>query len=93
MPIRALSVLALAASAVVPTRSLQSLPPLCPSRWIGLHCPGCGMTRALNLLLHGHVRASLACNSRVILVALLLVIIALRGEPRLSNGHLLLAHG
>jgi hypothetical protein len=31
-------------------------------RYTGLHCPGCGSTRALHSLLHGEVRQALAYN-------------------------------
>lgn len=34
----------------------------------GLHCPGCGATRALHQLLHGHVGRALRYNSLLVLV-------------------------
>lgn len=64
----------------MPIRAWEAVPPLCPSRWLGRRCPGCGMTRALALLLHGRWREALAHNPRVIVVAPLLLWIAL-GEP------------
>ena len=37
--------------------------PLCPFRLLtGLTCPGCGSTRALHQLLHGHVETAFALN-------------------------------
>jgi hypothetical protein len=76
-----LAALALILAAVVPVRVWLALPSVCPSRWLGWRCPGCGMTRALALLLHGHWRAAIAQNPRVVLVAPLLLWIAF-GEPR-----------
>jgi hypothetical protein len=76
-----LATLALTLAALVPVRVWVALPPVCPSRWLGWRCPGCGMTRALALLLHGDWREALTQNPRVVLVAPLLVWIAL-GQPR-----------
>jgi hypothetical protein len=37
--------------------------PLCPFRLLtGITCPGCGSTRALHQLLHGHVQAAFMLN-------------------------------
>ena len=37
--------------------------PLCPFRLLtGLTCPGCGSTRALHQLLHGHIGAAFMLN-------------------------------
>lgn len=42
-------------------------PPCLFHNLTGLHCPGCGATRALHQLLHGHVSAALRCNALLIL--------------------------
>jgi hypothetical protein len=35
----------------------------CPlARWLHVPCPGCGMSRAVHLLAHGEVAASIAMN-------------------------------
>jgi hypothetical protein len=37
--------------------------PICPiARWTNLQCPGCGSTRALHALLHGHVFDAMQLN-------------------------------
>jgi hypothetical protein len=39
------------------------LPP-CPFHWLtGLHCPGCGATRALHALLHGDIAKAFSMNA------------------------------
>lgn len=49
--------------------------PVCPVHaYTGLLCPGCGATRALAALLHGHLAQALALNS---LVTLLLPVVLL----------------
>ncbi|HEX6983811.1 MAG TPA: DUF2752 domain-containing protein [Planctomycetaceae bacterium] len=35
------------------------LPPLCPSRWVGLRCPTCGVTRSIVALMGGDWAGSL----------------------------------
>jgi hypothetical protein len=74
----ALAVGALLLAALAPTDLWGSLPALCPSRWIGRSCPGCGMTRALSLLLHGQVQQAIRANPRVLPVTAILVWLALR---------------
>ena len=48
----------------------------------GLHCPGCGATRALYWLLHGKVLLSLRCN--LLLLPLAGVLAALYWRPQLG---------
>jgi hypothetical protein len=51
--------------------------PLCPFRLLtGLACPGCGTTRALHQLLHGHVEAAFMLNP-LFLIALPFLALAL----------------
>ena len=43
--------------------------PLCPIRALtGYYCPGCGMTRALHQLLHGHIASALAYNPLIAVI-------------------------
>jgi hypothetical protein len=50
--------------------------PLCPiHEYLHLECPGCGTTRAVSALLHGHLIAALHFNAFAILVLLPLVIV------------------
>ena len=44
----------------------------------GLHCPGCGATRAAHALLHGDVSQALAYNPLFVLTLPLLVVVGLR---------------
>lgn len=47
---------------------------LCPTRLLfHIPCPGCGMTRALNLLLGGDVVGAVTMNPNIIVVVLLMV--------------------
>jgi hypothetical protein len=65
--------------------------PRCPVYALtGWQCPGCGMTRALAALLHGHVAEALRWNPLVLLVVagfVAWVVAACRGakRPRVSN--------
>ena len=48
--------------------------PICPFRALtGFNCPGCGTTRALHQLLHGHVVAAFELNPLTILLLPVLV--------------------
>ena len=50
----------------------HSFYPICQfHRLTGWHCPGCGMTRALHALLHGHLHAAVRDNA--LLVGLILL--------------------
>lgn len=46
----------------------------------GLYCPGCGATRSLHALLHGHVAAALRWN--VLAIPLLILLCLLLWRPR-----------
>lgn len=51
--------------------------PLCPFRFLtGLTCPGCGSTRAMHQLLHGHFEAAFMLNP-LLIVALPFLFFAL----------------
>lgn len=50
----------------------------CPTkRLLGLPCPGCGLTRAFLLLLHGRVSDAVVMNPNILLAAPLLVLFPL----------------
>ena len=49
---------------------------LCPTKWaLGIPCPGCGMTRAMSLLLKGNIVAAVAMNPNI-LIALVVMLLA-----------------
>jgi hypothetical protein len=50
-----------------------TLPALCPSRWLGLRCPSCGVTRSIVALVQGDVATSLAWHRFGWLVLALIV--------------------
>ena len=60
--------LSIAAAAVLATSFVftpESLPdvPLCPMRaWLGVSCPGCGMTRGFCAIVHGHFAQAWSFN-------------------------------
>ena len=64
-----LALLALLAVRWVGPRPAFWYPP-CPFHWLtGLHCPGCGGTRAAHALVHGDLARAWACN-QLLVVAL-----------------------
>ncbi len=64
-------------AAVPPTA--DSFYPKCVSyQLLGIHCPGCGMTRAVHSLLTGHVEQALAYNPLMVLVSPYLLLLAVR---------------
>ena len=71
--------------AVVPTS--RYYPPCLFHQVTGLLCPGCGATRALAALLHGHLDTALHLNALVVLflplILIYAILIALR-QPRLA---------
>jgi hypothetical protein len=61
--------------------------PLCPVlQWTGLTCPGCGGTRALAELLHGHLFAALQFNALVVLLAPLAALWAVLAYSKVLQG-------
>jgi hypothetical protein len=51
-----------------------------------LHCPGCGMTRALHQLMHGQILQALRCNALFTLfVPVVAVILLWRGQAKKKN--------
>jgi hypothetical protein len=77
----AMAVMALGCAAVLFLFD-PSLYPIYPQclfhRLTGWNCPGCGSTRALHQLLHGHVSAALRCNALLILSLPCVAYISLR---------------
>ncbi|GAA5484332.1 DUF2752 domain-containing protein [Haloferula sargassicola] len=60
------------------TRGVAASPLMCGlNRWTGLHCPGCGMTRAAYSLLHGHPWQAFRFNPLGMVVLPLLGLMAL----------------
>ncbi|HUJ72705.1 MAG TPA: DUF2752 domain-containing protein [Verrucomicrobiae bacterium] len=48
--------------------------------WTGWYCPGCGTTRALHQLVHGHVTAAFRFNPLAISLLPLVGYLAIRGQ-------------
>ena len=64
----------------IPPATLEHWPSICLVRYIfGIDCPGCGMTRALSLALHGDFSGAAENNSMIVAVAPLLFFIFIRG--------------
>jgi hypothetical protein len=55
-------------------------------KWTGLHCPGCGSTRALHHLLHGDARQAVAYNVLGVLLLPVLSLWAVRHTAYLVRG-------
>lgn len=70
-----------------PGRAGSWLPPCLFHKLTGLHCPGCGNTRALHALLHGDFAAALSHN--LLMVPMGLTLLALLLRPRLASNHAL----
>lgn len=69
---------AVAMLAVLPPQWVQRGPNLCLVKIVtGLECYGCGMTRAVSLLLHGDAAGAMAFNRGSTVVLPLLILIAL----------------
>ena len=57
--------------------------PLCPiHKYLGLLCPGCGATRALAALLHGHLAEALHLNALFVLLLPFALAVAVRAYLR-----------
>ena len=65
IPAVILMIAALAAVyAMEPGNSIQRFMPRCPFHEVtGMHCPGCGGTRAIHALLHGHPLKAIRYNA------------------------------
>ncbi len=69
------------ALAMVNPATSDVFPPCLFHKYTGLYCPGCGTTRALHELLHGHFAAALRLNLLTLLLFPTLGILALTGRP------------
>jgi hypothetical protein len=57
-------ILLICAALLLDPPGLASFWPACPiHQFLGIECPGCGATRALAALLHGHLREALRLNA------------------------------
>ena len=83
--------LPLAAGAVVPVAAVDGGAVVCPFRMLtGLPCPLCGATRAFVLFGHGDGRWT-SDGAVWVVAALLAVVVAVRGRPRLRGAPALAA--
>src|SRR5437868_4607634 len=58
-----------------PTGSAGRFFPKCYlHEWTGLHCPGCGATRALHHLAHGRILTALRFNPLVIFIGIPMIV-------------------
>ncbi len=81
--LQALSAVTILGLAICPTRWIESGPNLCLFRqFFGIECYGCGMTRALSWLLHGHLSIALNYNRGAVVVLPLLCALALSAVCR-----------
>jgi hypothetical protein len=72
-----------AALTIVPTAWIEAGPSICLiRRLLGVRCPGCGMTRALSCMAHGHPRQAARHNALVVVVCPLLCDAWLRATMR-----------
>ncbi|HXQ74486.1 MAG TPA: DUF2752 domain-containing protein [Pyrinomonadaceae bacterium] len=63
--------------------------PLCPFRFFtGLTCPGCGTTRALHQLVHGHFTAAFMLNPLLLVALPFLLYAFLRYSVITLRGHI-----
>ena len=69
---------ALAAVGLMDPRASSIFPPCPTARWIGVHCPGCGSTRAMHDLLNADLPRAFRCNPAMVLIGLP-ILVALGG--------------
>jgi hypothetical protein len=67
--------------AIDPT-TLRFGPPCMLYASTGLYCPGCGSTRALHQLSHGHLAAAIRFNPLAVVALPLLALLVVRPQPR-----------
>lgn len=56
-------------------------------RFTGLYCPGCGATRALFLLSHGHPLSAAAMNPLLALAVIFTATLLFKRAPKFHNLH------